>query len=341
MIKRTSELKPIELLGELKNITNINSEKLALSYLIYGEEFFVWDRAVQRIKSIFKDKANIERVNFADINISEWVEQLNNFSLFSSFRIIIASDLNDLKEQGLQSLLAYLKNPSKDVLLLIYAEGIDRRKKTQKLILENLVSCNASHQRDNELSKWINGFAAERGKKIDFEASEFLRLRFSNDLSSIEKEIEKLALYFQEQKTISRKDVEYISAGHTGASIFDLFPALAYKNKEKLFSVLFSLLKDGENIIMLNSMILGRVKKMLLAKDLINSSMDDTKLSSELGIHKYYLDHFKDELKNFNKKDLEKMFLKCLDIDASLKSSSVNKNDILINGVLDLCKKEN
>lgn len=340
MIKRNIELKPLELLGELKNINDANSDKLARSYLIFGEEFFIWDRAVQRIKSIFKDKASIERVNFSDLNIEQWLLGLNNFSLFSNYRIIIASDLSDLKEQELARLLNYLENPASDVLLLIYAQNIDRRKKSMKLILQNVLLCNASHPRDNEVSKWVNGFAQERGKKIDYEAVEFLRLRFSNDLSSIEKEIEKLALYYQDQKTISRKDVEYICSGDIGVSVFELFPALAYQNKEKLFSVLYTLLKNGENPIMINSMILGRVRKMLLAKNLINLTMDDNELSSELGVHRYYLQFFKDELKNFTKKDLEKMFLKCLNLDATLKSSSFNKNDLLINGVSDLCNKE-
>jgi len=340
MLNKIGEINSFDLLKNLKNIENKNSYKeLINTIIIYGDEFFILDRVIYRIKNIFKNYCKVERVNLENIKFQSFIDNLNNISMFSSIRLILAGELNALKETDLNILLNYLNDINPSVYILFYSQKLDKRKKIYNEIFKKALVCNAIKFKDFEMPKWINGFLAEKGKKMTADAIEFLKLKFSNDLSQIEKEIEKISLYYQDKVLINRIDIEYLSSGFSNLSIFNLFSSFASKDKVKTLKILENLIKQGESPILINSMLMQRIKKMLLAKDLLLENIDDTSLAKELGIHKYYFNSFIVELKNFNKKELEQMYLKCFNTDLDLKSLATDKNYILFNNFLDLFKE--
>ena len=335
--------KPMDLLKNLKEIfTTPSFEKLEKVYLIYGENGFIRERATQRLKGIMTAlKGGVERVVFEkNGDFNGWVSSLYDVPMFTSKRLVVASEVSSLKDEDVEGLLDYIKSPSEDVVLLLLSEKLNTKKNIIKALISKTTSCKDSiDEKKNDLAPMIRGFAAERGKSIDNDAVEFLRMKFGSELLTIEKEIEKVSAYTGANKVIKGRDVEFLSTGVSTCSIFDLPPLFAARNKKKLFEVMHKLLEAGEPPILINNIVAARVQKLLLAHDLLKAGASDSELASQTGTPPYYVRDLKSEAKNYKREELANMYKRCMYIDSELKSAKREDVDILISGALKLVER--
>ncbi|MFH1223303.1 MAG: DNA polymerase III subunit delta [Pseudomonadota bacterium] len=349
---------PLDMLKDLKAIYNdsrsgdakIKTEtknKMAKAYIVLHDksDMFVRERVTQRLKQIMTNyNAGVERYIFGKNNMQEWIDSLYDMPMFNPLRLVIASELYELKEEDLALITGYLKKPSPDVvLLLLSAQKLDKRKKRFNSIFDHATACTAeiTTKGKDTTSSWVKGFAAERGKQIEDSAVEFLSTRYKDDLSRMEKEIEKVSVYIGQQNTINQKDIEYVSTGVSSVSVFDIYPPLASKNKKKLLEVVYRFLMSGENPVVINSLISGRIRKLLAAADSLkeNPKMQDSELAEIIGMKPQAVYFVKSELRNYKREELANMYKRCMNIDAELKSMRGDKKDILISGITKLLER--
>lgn len=335
--------KPMDLLKNLKEIFVAPSfEKLEKTYLIYGNNGFIRERASQRLKAIMTNlKGGIERVVFdKNSDFNGWISSLYDVPMFSSQRLIIASEVSSLKDEDVEALIEYIKSPSQDVVLLLMSDKINTKKKIIKELISKATSCKDEiDEKKNDLSPMIRGLAAERGKAIDNDAVMFLKMKFGSELLTIEQEIEKASIYVGNNKSISGRDVEFLSTGVASCSIFDLTPLFASKNKKKMLEVIHKLLEAGEPPILINNIVTSRVQKLLLTNDLLDSDASDAELASQTSTPPYYVRDLKIEAKKYRRDELAKMYKRCMYIDSELKSAKREKFDVLISGALKLMER--
>ena len=161
-------------------------------------------------------------------------------------------------------------------------------------------------------------------------------VKYEGELSRIEKEIEKTALYLGDKTNITRKDIEFTATGVSSCSIFDISPVLATKDKKQVLQRIQKLLNMGESSVSINSAIMNRIKRLLLAYDILLSKASDSELAKAVGIPPYFIPDFKRELRNYKREDLVKMYKRCMNMDSELKSARRDKEDVLVSGILDL-----
>ena len=317
-------------------------EELKKVYFVYGDEYFIRERVIQRLKEISKNLGfAIERVLFDKINMEEWVDTLYDISMFNSGRLIIASELSDLKEEQLGILLGYLKKPSPDVVLLILTEKIDKRKKTSSDILKHAEVCEAGAPDTKSYPMWINGFAAQRGKSVDDKVIEYLKARYSGDLARIEKEIEKASIYVGTRNIIREDDIEFLATGSSDVDIFKFPYLIATKNKKKFLEHLYKLVNAGEPPILICSIVSSRIKKLLIAQHMIakDRSVSDSELAEETGTPLFFVKDIKSELLYYKPRELANMYKRCMSIDSQLKSSKSDPANVLTTGMLKLLER--
>jgi DNA polymerase III delta subunit len=257
-------------------------------------------------------------------------------------RLVIGSDLADIKEADLKYLVEYLKKPSNEVYLLLYASKIDGRKKTSKELLQFSASCEAKRVREYELSPYIAEICSEREKSLAPDGVEFLKSRYGADLSRIDKEIEKASLYVDDRKDIGLADLEHLAGGFAGLNIFDIFSLLASKNKQALLDYMYKFSANSradDEILGLWSMVKNRIKKLYLANEMLSRGCSDSELVQKevVSSSPYAIKMFKEEARKYNAHSLGKMFKTCIDVDSKLKSPrGISKFDLLLSGMLKL-----
>lgn len=319
----------------LKELRNI--QKLQPVYFIPGQDLFIKERAIFYIKNIVKSlNGSAERVNFDNLDLNDWIASLYDIPMFSSARLVIAGDISDLKDKELSKILDYVEKPSTDIVLVLTSAKIDKRKKKLLEIMKKSTVCLAESPKDKDLSSWIKGFAKERGKDIETLAVETIKIMFGNNLAAIEKEIEKISLYISDREIIKREDVEFISTGDINSNIFNIFNFIANRNKKDFLKLLYELLNKGQHQLAILSLVTGRIRKLILGKDLLKNKASDSEMAGFIGIPPYFLRDFKDELSMYNEFDLKKMYKKCMIIDSELKSLKHSNLDVFISGMISL-----
>lgn len=317
-------------------------KELKKVYFVHGEEYFIRERVIQRLKQITQNLGfATERVVFDKINMENWLGTLYDLPMFSSGRFIIASELSDLKEEQLVPLLKYLKEPSPDVVILILTEKIDKRKKTSTEVIKHAEVCEAGAPDSRSYPMWINGFAAERGKTVDNAVIEYLRTRYEGDLARIEKEIDKASIYVGARPVIREDDVEFLATGSSGVDIFKLPTFIAAKNKKKFLEHLYKLLDSGEPPVLICSIVSSKIKKLLIAKYMITKDprVSDADLARETGTPPFFIKDIKSELLYYKTTELANMYKRCMSIDSQLKSSKSDPVNVLTAGMLKLLER--
>jgi len=335
--------KPMELLKDLKEIFSAPAfDKLGRTYLIYGSNGFIRERSTQRLKGIITTlKGGIERIVFDKNNdFNGWLSSLYDVPMFSSQRLIIASEVSSLKDEEVEALIDYIKAPSQDVVLLLLSDKLNTKKKIIKELISKTTSCKDEiDEKKNDLSPIVRGLAAERGKTIDNDAVMFLKMKFGAELLVIEQEIEKASIYVGKNGSISGRDVEFLSTGVATCSIFDLAPLFANKNKKKLLEMIHKLLEAGEHPILLNNIVTTRMQKLLLASDLLESGATDAELASQTSTNLFFVRDLKSEAKKYKREELANMYKRCMCIDSELKSAKRDSSDVFISGALKLMER--
>lgn len=306
-------------------------------YIITGDEEYIKERAIYRLKKYVKEKdGNFERVNFDNLDINEWINTLYDIPMFSSLRFIVASDIGKLNEDARKSLLNYIESPSKDVVLLILGKKIDKRKKHVSKILKQSNYFEAKTPYSNEFDFWVENFAKEKGKTLNFKAKQILVEKYQDSLLKLQKEIDKLSAYVGNRSEITEEDVFFISSG-TFINVFDLFNFLARMDKKNLLRHIYQLLFYGESPLMLFGLVRSRIRKLLLARDLKDKeNLSDNEIRGKIGIHQFFYNNFKKEFLSYTRDELINMYKKCIDIESKLKSTNVNTKNYTVEGFLHL-----
>ena len=101
---------------------------------------------------------------------------------------------------------------------------------------------------------------AEANLKISRDDAEFLVNYTRLDFANIKKELEKLLLYCDEKKVITREDIELLATRSLEYDVFSLTNELFGKNYSKLRVVYNSLVLKKEEPIFLLSLISGQLR---------------------------------------------------------------------------------
>ena len=134
-----------------------------------------------------------------------------------------ADDSEDDSDGGpmdMTPLEAYVKNPAPTSVLIFVSAGIDRTRRLTKQLVEKatwiefggLAADNANERRDarREVAAQLQREFAAAGRTVDPKALEMLVERAGGDISKLRGDVERLLLFTEGQKSISRSDVDEV-----------------------------------------------------------------------------------------------------------------------------------
>jgi DNA polymerase-3 subunit delta len=229
----------------------IQSGALAPVYLLYGEDVRLIEQLVDAIEATV-DPADrpfaVERVYAGEagggpVDISA---AANAFPMLGDRRIVIvlraekflkparkssaasdedadeAADAEDGGALDTTPLEAYIDRPSPSTSLVFVAAGVDRTRRFSKrliekstwLELEGLAGDNAAERRDarrDATEQMVREFQMS-GRTIDSAAVQLLVDRAGGDISKLRGDVERLLLYTEGRKTITKTDIEEVVA---------------------------------------------------------------------------------------------------------------------------------
>ena len=198
-----------------------------------------------------------------------------------------------------------------------------------------------SNFNEKEIASYIVKTVAEANLKISRDDAEFLVNYTRLDFANIKKELEKLLLYCDEKKVITREDIELLATRSLEYDVFSLTNELFGKNYSKLRVVYNSLVLKKEEPIFLLSLISGQLRIYYKVKVLLNEHYSQKDIARELGVHPYRVQLAAQGIRNYSVDKIMKTLILAADYDKLLKSSYMDKYlilDLFINKLIEELK---
>ncbi len=235
--------------AELKKLfQTLQLRQFAPVYLIDGEEPYYLDM----ITSYFENEVLTPAERDFNLLImygkdSEWMDVVNacrRFPMFAEKQVVILKDAAQLKGggndiKGLNSLLAYIENPTPTTIFVIEhpykkADGTTR---FVKRIKDKGVRFTSEKVKDEKLPEWIMEHGDSIGFQIGQQEAQILASYLGGDLQKIANEINKARINVPNEKKLTIEIIHKYIGISKEYNIFDFPAALTGNDTDKFYKM--------------------------------------------------------------------------------------------------------
>lgn len=333
----------------------INNEDIPSNALIYGEETFFIDKAIEKLEE-FANKKSLEFTNISanDYKLNDLIDLANQNTLFSSGRILLVKNFGSYikstsssDDDGIElntkssksagptkQLLEYLKNPNPATYLyLTHYDKIDMRLKFYKDSSKLIPFFHARRVYEKEIFEFIEQKFREKKIQIDNETIKYIYLTVGNNLYDLESELNRLFISIEGLKKVDVEAIKKFLIPIRKYSIFDLQNAFRDKDLSQALKIGLNLIQNNQPLVYIISMLQKYFFNLLTFNEIKNQYKVDEKVAAIIGCHPFFLKDYEAASKRYKFEELEKIFDILLRKDIELKSMNI-KDDVLYTAMI-------
>ena len=282
-------------------------------YLFAGEDYELYSRGLSMIlKRVNMTLPDFNYAKFDDENFSmkAIVDSCEVLPMGDEKRVVLVKNVQKVGEGDKKILLEYLKKPCDSTILVIF-DLFDKFGFAKEH--SEFVDCKR-FDTNTAVGVVVNEFA-KRNKKISEEAVRTLLDYCNGYLTRVMSEIDKLVYYDISDNLVTRKMVDDLVVKDNEVVVFELTEALGMKNGDKALKIL-EILKKEQGIL---GLITNHFRRLFFISI---SALDDKALASLLGVKEYAITKQRNQVKNFSKMQLKKIYAILEEVDFGIKSGA-------------------
>ncbi|GEN84649.1 hypothetical protein SLU01_29610 [Sporosarcina luteola] len=311
-------------------------------YLLMGVERHLIDTTIKRLIKAMPDidESSVIRFDLEETPVEAVIEEADTLPFLEERKLIIANNASFLKASdktkekvvhNIALLEEWLGNPSPTATVVFLApyEKLDGRKKISKLMQEKAIVVEAMPLAGKDLTTWIQNEASLKGVKISTETAQVLIDMTGDSLLTLSSEIAKIAMYMDGDGEVTSTIIENLVPRLPEVDVFRLTDAYMTGNVKQTIKIYHDLLRNGEEPIMLTSLIAGQIRLMIHVSSLVKKGYQQQQIAKTLNVHPYRV---KLIMENRNIPKMERLLLilqKLAHIDHQLKSTSGKRERVL------------
>ena len=317
----------------------LKSGQLQSLYLLYGEELYLLETNLKKIKTLFGEC--VKGINFIMIdeqNVSEIISDIETPSFGYEKKLIIARNTGLFKKEGKKKsgdtaklkdkLAKYIEENTKiineSVVLVFIEEEADSKSTLYTSIEKNGIVCKFDFQKPNQIEQRIKTICNAYKVNIDAQTMRYFIECCGTNMQDLINEIRKLVEYAGENGTIKKEDIDKLSIKKLESVIFDLTDDLGKKDITGALQVLQNLIYAKEPLAKILVTLYNHFKKLYITKMAINTNKD-LAISLNLKPNQMFLTtKYKVQSKYFNEKDLRNILQDLCDLDYNFKNGKID-----------------
>lgn len=315
------------------------------TYLIVSETIYNVEKKLKELKNGID---NIITFNMDENTMNEILEEASYFSMFDDQKCIVvknakifgsskSSDSNKSKEDT-NKLLKYLECENKNTkLIFVYNGKVDTKKKVYNVLKEAGNVFSYPTVTKTEMKNELYKIAKNCNYQIDDNTLWYI---INNTLGNFDlaiNELNKIMLYYSNPCAIKYEDVTNLVSKNIEDNNFKLVDFIIQRDLENSLRMLneLKILKVEPNVII--SLIYREFRFMLMILLYESSKCATSDILHNLGLADWQYKKIKNNLRNYNLREIKEEIVKLSILDYELKSGLRNKDVVLINYILDLC----
>jgi DNA polymerase III subunit delta len=325
----------------------IRQNQIAPIYLIFGTEAFLINETKQLILSQTLNEEEMD-FNYASYDLEETsievaLEDAETLPFIGEKKVIIlhnpafltAEKTKGKVEHNLARLESYLKEPAPYSVIVFSApyEKLDERKKVTKELKRQAVTIEAKKLSEPELKGWIRERAKLNGIDIEAAAVERMLVLAGTNLFLLTSEVDKLALYANDEKKINIEIVEKLVSKSLEQNIFTLIEKVVQRKLDEALRIYYDLLKQNEEPIKILALLAGQFRLIYQVKELARKGYGQQQIASYLKVHPFRVKLAAGQTGKFTDEELAGLIKQLAEADYQMKTGGMDKS-LLIEMIL-------
>ncbi len=329
----------------LKLKEQIKSGNIGNLYLFFGEEIFVKDMYLDKMKSFVPDGG------FADFNYifldgkdalgDKADDALDSFPMMSEKKLVVIKNSGIFKkatEEVKDFWLERLADIPDYVLLIFDEQEADKRSALYKAVQKNGLAVEFAYMKDYEVASWVSREVQKAGKKISKDAADYLVAMCDPGVANVKNELSKLLDYSDGE--IYKSDIDKVVSKPLSIVVFEITDALMEGNGDKVMSIVLKMKESHESAFNVLYLLNSAFDKMLYAKLLLEDGFSYDVITSRLGLAPFIAKKYISGAKNFSVEFLQDRICAVSEIDLAIKQGEVDEWTALMQYVLECINKK-
>jgi len=271
-------------IGPEQLLARVKKGKPIPAILLLGEETYLRDSCRSALSDAYVNDAArtwaISRFSAERGELQSALDQAQTLPMLSPQQVVFVEEAEAIEEfsekkrdDAVKQLEAYLADPASFTVLVIEAAHLDQRMRLGKMLIERalVVQVGLGDSPDQRTAVAVAlAKSLAREQRIEFEkgAAADLAESVAADLQRLKTEIEKLASYAGDRKTIRREDVALMVISEKAATVWELADFLAGRKPRLALEFLDRLLRDGEEPLQILGALAWMYRKLIEASEL-------------------------------------------------------------------------
>ncbi|MDD6604133.1 MAG: DNA polymerase III subunit delta [Eubacteriales bacterium] len=319
----------------------IKSGNFAGAYLIYGEETYLKELYVKKIKEKIIDPTfedfNFHEYENRNASILDILQDADMMPMMSQRSMVLVHDFPFDTESDVKHLLEYLEDVSDTCVLVFKYDSIQVDTKNQKkwAKIEKAFakaghSVNLEKKSESELARTIVAYAKKRDCIIDTATARYLISVVGSDIKTIFNELEKLCS-FSKTGTVTGQDIDSVAVKSLQARVYDLSKFITRGDSDNAYAVLNTLFEMKESPLLILSVISSCFVDMYRAKcaNAANVKPNDLNRYFNYKGREFVITNAVRDCRNVSVDNLRRSLDVLADTDEKMKSTAISEKLLL------------
>lgn len=314
--------------------------KLNSIYLFYGEELYLLENAIKKIKKLFGDLIlGINYIQINETNINNLISDIETPAFGYDRKLIIIKNAGILKKttksnskssgEQQKKIASYIKDNIdiiNETTILIFIEEDISKCELQKVIEENGIVCNFEKLKPTEIKKRIKNICNMYQVNIDEKTLQIFIETCGTDMQNLINEIRKLIEYAGKDGTITEESINKLATKEFDSVIFDLTDNLGKRNIKEALEILKGLIYNKEPVQKILITLYNHFKKIYLTKLALEYGKDIVETLRLKPNQTFLVSKYKKQSEYFKLNELRNILFELIELDNKYKAGKIDIN---------------
>lgn len=290
-------------------------------YLLESDDPFVIDENREKLEQTMKEH-EVVSYDCNETPMERILEDLDTYNFFSPHKLIIAKHFetflgsNTPSGDQMKAFEHYLDHPNPENILLLVATSLDERKKTVKKIKQVAMVLDS----DISIFSWIKQHL--EGYRMQDDVISYFIQYCLEQKEKIKTELEKLKLYCQEKKEITKEDIDQVVMRSIDDNVFHLIDCLLQKKKEEAYTIYQEMILHNEEPLKILVLLASQFRLFLQVKILVEENKSEAEIAKDLQVHPYRVKLAREKCVRYPKERLVEYLYRLAELDYQMKNGT-------------------